>query len=97
MTVRKQCGAMQPTPTAMTDYVTCYCSRPVGHDGEHRSWLVNGQVIGIWPADDASDPQREPQPLREVLPDVLDQLTETAAARRVHPHHTTTDGDERHG
>lgn len=32
------------------------------------------------------DPATQPQRLRDLLPDVLDQIAELAAVRRVHPH-----------
>jgi hypothetical protein len=73
-TKSRQCGQPQPEPTAMTDYITCYCSLPVGHAGEHTS-IVNGRAIGIWPAstdtfprrgdENMSDHQRERWPVDE--------------------------------
>lgn len=81
----KQCGAMQPTPTAMTDYITCYCSLPVGHGGGHVSRLVNGQVIGIWPS-------AEPSRFGELIPDVVDVLAESTATRRTADRHDDESG-----
>jgi hypothetical protein len=43
-TKSRQCGQPQPEPTAMTDYITCYCSLPVGHAGEHTSIVHIGHV-----------------------------------------------------